>query len=215
MSEVVLSAEKRSGSGTSLARRLRRKGMVPGIVYGAGSESASISINYLDLARMLRHEHAIVTVKIDGEDQETVVKSVEVHPLSGKILHVDFLRVVAGQEMTVTVPINFVGIAVGTKTGGIFAVLKHDVDVDVLPRFMPDHIDVDISMLEIGDNIRVKDLIVENLTLLDDQEDLICQVNMPRKEEEVEEDAEELLDDDAEPEVITARSEEDSESESD
>lgn len=217
MSEVVLSAEKRSESGKSYARKLRREGRVPGIVYGAGDDTASISLNKIELARMLRHEHAIVNVKVDGNDQPAVVKSVDVHPLSGDVIHIDFLRVVAGQEMTVTIPINIVGTAVGTKIGGVLAVLKHDVEISVLPKYMPDHIDIDVSELEIGDVIRIKEITLENMSFVEDAEELICQVNQPRKEEEPEELEEGLGEEEeesAEPEVITARSDEDSEEES-
>jgi len=142
------------------------------------------------------------------------VKSVQNHPTSGSILHIDFMRVIAGQEITVTVPIHITGVAIGTKTGGVFSTVKNELQLSVLPKFMPDNIEVDCSDLDIGDAIRVKDLSLENMTILDDEEELICNVILPRKEEEVEE-AEELLEgeEEMEPEVITARGDDEEESE--
>ncbi len=207
MSNVVLSAEKRNDTGKSVTRKLRSNGKVPGIMYGAGVDPASVTFDAKELARLLRHDHALINVKVDGEEQMAVIKSIHNHPVSDKVLHIDFMRVVAGQEITVTVPIHIVGIAEGTKTGGVFSTSKNDLQVSVLPKHMPDNIEVDCSALEIGDAIRVKDISVENVTILDDEDELICNVILPRKEEEVVEEVEELDEDaeDIEPEVITAR----------
>jgi len=216
MSEVVISAEKRTDTGKSYTRKLRSSGKVPGIMYGADADPATVTFDAKELARLLRHDHSIITVKVDGEeDQMAVIKSIQNHPLKGNVLHVDFMRVVAGQEITVTVPIHIVGVAIGTKTGGVFSTVKNELQVSVLPRYMPDNVEVDCSALEIGDAIRVKDIALENVTILDDEEDLICNVILPRKEEEVEE-AEELLEEgeEMEPEVITARGDDEEESES-
>jgi len=211
MSEVVISAEKRNDKGKSFTRKLRRDGKVPGIMYGAEADPASVIFDAKELARLLRHDHAIINVKMEGEeDQMAVIKSVQNHPLTGNLLHIDFMRVIAGQEITITVPINIVGVAIGTKTGGVFSTVKNDMQISVLPRYMPDNIEVDCSALDIGDAIRVKDISIENATILDDEDDLICNVILPRKEEEVEEvdelDEEEM---DMEPEVITARGDDD------
>jgi large subunit ribosomal protein L25 len=210
MSEVVISAEIRNDLGTANVRKIRKQGRVPGIVYGADKTPSPVTFDKLELARMLRNEHSIINVTIAGEEQQSVVKSVQVHPLTGDLLHIDFMRVVAGQELTITVPVNIIGTAVGIKSGGIFSVARHDVQISVLPRFMPDHIDIDCSALNIGDAIRIKDIKAENFILLDDEDEIVCQVVMPRKEEEKEEVAAEEI---AEPEVITARAEEESDSE--
>jgi len=214
MSEVVISAEKRNDTGKSFTRKLRSSGKIPGIMYGADINPAAVTFDSKELSRLLRHDHAIITVKVDGEEQMAVIKSIQNHPLTGKILHIDFMRVVAGQEITVTVPIHIVGTAVGVKTGGVFSTVKHDLQISVLPKFMPDNIEVDCSSLEMGDAIRVKDLKIDNVTILDDEDELICNVVMPRKEEVVEESEELGVEaEEMEPEVITARGEEESESE--
>jgi len=207
MSEVVISAEKRSDTGKSITRKLRSNGKVPGIMYGADMGPAAITFDAKELSRLLRHDHAIINVNVAGEEQMAVIKSIQNHPVSGKIIHIDFMRVVAGQEITITIPIHITGIAEGTKSGGVFSTSKHDLQISVLPKNMPDNVEVDCTALEIGDAIRVKDLKVENLTILDDEEELICNVVLPRKEEEVVEEVDELDEEaeDMEPEVITAR----------
>ena len=205
MSEVIISAQKRAETGKSFVRKLRRDGKVPGIMYGADEEPAAVSFDASELARLLRHGHSIINVNVDGKEEQAVIKSIQNHPLNGQIIHIDFMRIIAGQEITITVPLHFIGTAEGTKKGGVFSTVKHELQVSVLPRFMPDNVEVDCSKLDIGDAIRVKDLQLENVTILDDEEELICNVILPRKEaepeeEELEEGAEEM-----EPEVITAR----------
>jgi len=209
MSEVVLSAEKRVDTGKSIARRLRREGRVPGVLYGGEGEPTSISMDTIELGRLLRKNHSIINVKVDGGDQRAVIKDVQNHPVSGNIAHIDFMRVVAGQEITVTVPLSMVGIASGTKTGGLLSTLLHELQISVLPRYMPENIEVDINALEIGDSIRVKDLNVENMTVLTDEDELIVHVTLPRKEEEPEEVDELEEGEEMEPEVITARGDDD------
>lgn len=104
MSEVILSAEKRIGVGKSFVRKLRKDGKIPGVVYGAKNEPSAITVNKLELARLLRHEHSIINVNIDGVEEQAVIRAIQVHPLTGALLHIDFMRVVAGQELTITVP---------------------------------------------------------------------------------------------------------------
>lgn len=211
MSEVVISAEKRTDKGKSFARRARRDGKIPGIMYGAEADATPIFVNSMELNRLLRKQHGIVNVKVDGEDKQAVIRDLQYHPVSGNILHIDFMRVSAGQVIKVTVPIHTIGEAKGTKEGGIFSLQKTELDVEVLPRHMPDNIEINIADLGIGDAIRVKDISVENVEILEDEDELICLVVLPRAEEEPEE--EELLEEEAEqePEVITARSDDEDE----
>lgn len=205
MSLVVLSAQKREDTGKSFARRSRREGLVPGIMYGAENEATPITVNSKELSRLLRKQHAIITVNVAGEEKQAVIRELQYHPVSGNVLHIDFMRVSAGHAIKVTVPVHIVGEAKGVKTGGIFSSQKTELEIEVLPRFMPDNIAIDVSNLEVGDAIRVKDVPAENITFLDDEDELICQVTMPRAE--VEEETELLEEAEKEPEVITSRSE--------
>jgi large subunit ribosomal protein L25 len=213
MSEVILSAEKRVETGKSIARRMRREGTIPGVLYGADVDPVAISIEKLELGRLLRKDHSIINVKVDGKDQQAVIKEIQNHPVSGDVAHIDFMRVTAGQEIAVTIPLSIIGTAAGTKVGGLLSTLMHELQISVMPRFMPDNIEIDISDLEIGDSIRVKDLNLENMTTVTDEEEMILQVTLPRKEEEPEETDELEESEEQEPEVITARADDDKESE--
>jgi large subunit ribosomal protein L25 len=208
MSEVVLSAEKRIETGKGVAGRLRRAGRIPGVMYGAKIEPDAISFDKIELGRLLRKDHSIINVKVGSDDQKAVIKEIQNHPVSGEVTHVDFMRVVAGQEITVSVPFQFVGVAEGTKHGGVLTTLLNEIQISVMPRFMPENIEVDISNLDIGDSIRIDDLGLENMTALSEGNELIVQVVQQRKEEV--EETDELLEDteSAEPEVITAREDE-------
>lgn len=203
MSEVILAASKREEKGSGVARGLRRNGQVPGVVYGSSIEPVMVSMDGLELQRLLRSDHSLINLKIDKDERRVVIKDVQSHPVSGNLLHIDFLEVVAGQEISVTVPIHFVGTAKGTKMGGIFTTLRSDIAINVLPRYMPESIEIDVNDLEIGDAVRVKDLNYENISFQDDDNELLCQVYEPKKVEETTEDEE--ADVSAEPEVINAK----------
>jgi len=213
MAEVMITAEKREDHGKSESRRLRREGRVPGILYGADKEPIQLSFDKLELGRLLRHEYTIVKLTLGKKEQQAVIKEIQVHPVTEEFVHVDFMRVSAGHEIRVTVPIHVVGKPKGIQEGGIFTHIKNEIYIAVLPRFMPENIEIDVSEMELGDALRVKDLKVENMTILDEQEEVICRVAIPRPEEE--EEPEELEDEeDMEPEVITARKDDEESEES-
>jgi large subunit ribosomal protein L25 len=208
MSEAVLSVEKREGSGKSVVRKLRRADKVPGTIYGGADEPASISVDALEIARLLRGEHSIVDIEVDGKAEQVVVKDVQKHPVYSQIIHIDFMRVVAGQEIAIEVPIHLVGEAIGVKNGGVLTTLRSEVQISVLPKNMPDNIEVDISNLEIGDAIRLGDLKSENFTIIDDDNEMVAQVSAQKMEEEEPEDILAEEEESAEPEVITAKDDE-------
>ncbi len=141
-------------------------------------------------------------------DQKSVIKEIQYHPVKGDIIHVDFMRIKAGQEIHVTVPLKFVGEAPGIKLGGVFQMIKSDLDISTLPKYMPNEIEVDISEMEIGDTIHISDLNLENITIILEPETTLCSIAMPKKIEEVVEEAEEgeeIEGEEAEPEVISAK----------
>ncbi|MGD9487102.1 MAG: 50S ribosomal protein L25 [Calditrichaceae bacterium] len=212
MSEIMLNAEKRGGNKKVIARGLRREGKVPAILYGQDKDPALLILDAHQLELMLKKDYSIIKLEVAGKEKQAVIKEIQYHPVTGKVLHVDFLRVAAGHVLKVTVPLHFEGEAPGIKAGGNFNIVKHELDIEVLPKNMPDYIKVDISALEIGDSIRVKDIKVENMEVFDDLEDMVCVVAAP-KEIEVEEEEEEIEEESAEPEVITARAKDDEDSE--
>jgi large subunit ribosomal protein L25 len=215
MSEIEIKAERRNGSGKADSGRIRRRGLVPCTVYGVSEKSASLTINKRDLDKVLSESHSLITLKVDGDSQISVIKDIQHHPLKGDVIHVDFQRVKAGQEINISVPIKFVGTPPGLKTGGVFQTIKSELDISTMPKYLPNEIEIDISKLEIGDAIHVRDLNLEHITIELDEDETICLIAMPKQVEEVAEVvAEGELEEEVseEPEVITARSkDEDSE----
>jgi large subunit ribosomal protein L25 len=211
MSALELKALIRTEVGKSEARRLRRSGQVPCVLYGVEDQSQKLTVNQRELTKILTGDHALIDLIVDGNIQSSVVKEIQYHPVKGNITHVDWLRVQAGVEITVEVPLKFIGSSTGVKAGGIFQELKGELEVTCLPKNLPEFIEVDISELEIGDSIHVRDLHVESITIRDDEDSTICSIVLPKKAVEVEEAEEEEIAgaEESEPEVISkAKSEE-------
>ena len=214
MSNVQLNAEVRDGHGKAVVGRIRRGGMVPCIMYGVDDTTVSLAVDSLQIEKMLSASYSVINLKYDGQLQGVVVRDIQYHPVKGNIIHVDFLRVKAGQEIKISVPVRFIGESEGVRLGGVFQELMSEIAIVTLPKNLPEVIEVDISELNVNDAIHVKDLVVENFTIEDDPTDTVCSVVPPKKiEEEVvaedeegegielEEDGEEAT----EPEVITAK----------
>jgi len=212
MSNVQLNAEVRDGHGKAIAGRMRRSSKVPCIMYGVDDTTVSLSVDSLEVEKMLSGSHSVIDLKYDGQMQGVVIRDIQYHPVKGNIIHVDFLRVKAGQEIKISVPLKFIGDSEGVKLGGVFQELKSELAIITLPKHLPELIEVDISALNVNDAIHVKDLIVENFTIEDDPADTVCSVVPPKKVEEPlvsdEEEGEELETEEeeaTEPEVITAK----------
>ena len=214
MSNVQLNAEIRTGLGKGDVGRIRNEGKVPCIMYGVDDTTVSLSVDHLELQKMFSSTFSVIDLKYDGQTQGVVVRDIQYHPVKGNIIHVDFMRIKAGQELKISVPIKFVGESEGVKVGGVFQELKSELSITTLPRHMPEVIEVDISELNINDAIHVSDLVVENFTIDDDPDDSVCSVVPPKKvEEPVVEEGEEGVEledveeeeEAKEPEVITAK----------
>ena len=213
MSNVQLNAEVRDGHGKAIVGRIRRGGLVPCIMYGVDDTTVSLAVDSLQIEKMLSTSYSVIDLKYDGQLQGVVVRDIQYHPVKGNIIHVDFLRVKAGQEIKISVPVRFIGESEGVNLGGVFQELMSEIAIVTLPKNLPEFIEVDISALEVNDAIHVKDLVVENFSIEDDPTDTVCSVVPPKKieEEVVPEDEEgeglelEEEEESAEPEVITAK----------
>ncbi len=162
--EFELSAESRDGQGKGASRRLRRQGRLPAVIYGGGAEPQSISLEHREVAHQLKHEgfySHILTVKLDGTDQQVVLRDLQRHPYKPQIMHMDLQRVTADEELTVRVPLHFVNesTAVGVKEqGGVVSHLMIDVEIACLPRHLPEFIEVDLAQLGMGESIHLSEL---------------------------------------------------------
>ena len=210
--EITLNAEVRSDRGKNIARRLRRGGRIPAVVYGqggaeAGAGSVAVSVEPDEVSRVLRSEagaNTLIGLSVGGADADNVlIKDFQVDPVSHRLLHVDFYRVAMDKVVTVTVRIDLTGEAEGVKVqGGLIDFVQREVAVACLPTEIPEHIVVDVSPLKIGQGIRLKDL-VEGAAWqpVSDPETLIVHVIAPRLEAEPTADDEAEAEAEAEPEA--------------
>ena len=215
MADLNITAIPREVSTKGAVNKLKREGQVPGVLYSNEMEPITFSIPELALKPVVyTTEMHLVNIKIgDNEEVKSILKDIQFDPLTDKIIHVDFQAIKAGQVIQVQVPINIIGQAIGVKNGGRLAQSLHKVDVECLPKNIPTHLEVDISDLDIGDSILVRELNTDNIKILNAEDASVVGVTTSRAEEE-EEVVDELLEDtdEAEPEVIgKGKSEEESE----
>ncbi len=198
ITDITLNASAREGIGKGFARRLRAKGMIPIAVYGEGLDPIAAAVNLKEIAQILRSEtghNSIFSLVIgDGAPSTVIIKDWYVDPVKGKLLHADLMRLSLTEKRRVRVSIEVVGEPIGVKmAGGVLAIELREVEIECLPADIPDHIQVDVSGLQIGDHVMVADLTYDRtkITMLVDEHQIVAGVLMPRLEEEVETPAEE------------------------
>ena len=163
MAEIVINATNRADRGKNAARRLRRKGMVPGVVYGGKGENVSVAVDPKALQRVLRSEagrNAILKLSIaDHGSTNAILKNWQVDPVKESFLHADFYRIAMDVAIRVTVPIQVTGEARGVKVdGGVLELVLREIEVECLPGDIPERIAVDVADLGINQSLRVSDV---------------------------------------------------------
>ena len=197
--ETTMNAELRSERGKNVARRLRRGGRIPGVVYGEGggadgSGALAVSVDPEAVSRVLHSEagaNTLIGLTVGGGDANKVlIKDYQVDPISHRLLHVDFYRVAMDRVITVTVRIELTGEAEGVKVqGGLIDFVQREVAIACLPSEIPEHIEVDVSPLTIGQGVRLRDLLEgASWQPVSDPETLIVHVIAPRLEAASEEE---------------------------
>ncbi|HMA19433.1 MAG TPA: 50S ribosomal protein L25 [Gemmatimonadaceae bacterium] len=215
MASEQLSASARDLGGKGVARKLRSEGRIPAVVYGHGREPQPLSINSRELDRLLDHiaaEATVIDLDIDGKPARTLIREIQRHPFKRQILHVDFQELVAGEKISVRLPIILVGVPDGVRLdGGILDQTMRELEVEVDPSNIPNHVDIDVTKLTIGSSIHVRDITLpEGVEVLDDGDASVCVVSAPRAAVEAVavEETEAVA---AEPEVIRAKKPEEDE----
>jgi large subunit ribosomal protein L25 len=194
MADTKLVAELRSDKGSRPAGRLRRDGRLPGVVYGLGEDSVSVTVNAHQLGTILSSKsgaNTLITLQIDGADQLALARQIQRDAVKGSLVHVDFIRVRADQTIQAEVRIDLQGDAEGVSQGGMLEQMMHTLTVEGKPGQLPNEIIHDVSALELGDQLHVKDLAIPGgITVVNDPEDLIATISQPRGLEEEEAAAE-------------------------
>jgi len=159
-----ISAESRSDEGKGASRRLRREGKVPAVIYGAGKDAASITVDHNSMFHHLEHEafySHILTITVDGKAEKAVLKDLQRHPYKPTILHADFMRVDAKEKLRMNVPLHFTGeeLAPGVKIdGGLITHNVSEVEISCLPGNLPEYLEVDLSELQMDHSLHLSDI---------------------------------------------------------
>jgi large subunit ribosomal protein L25 len=204
MLQVEMSASHRPSSGKGAMRRLRMEGMTPAVVYGGGEKAVLLQLESKTLmAKLLEfyRRNTLVTLKIDGESEKSVlISEVQTHPVSDALIHVDFCEIDLAKDRAFNVPVIFEGIAKGGDLGGVLIVTSGTVVIEGNVLDIPDQCTLDVTDLEIGDNLKCSDIsIPDSVKMITDPNETLVAVAMAgMKETEIEEDEEGAVDVEAE-----------------
>ena len=190
MASASLGAELRSDRGKGVARKLRAAGRVPGVIYGHGRDPQPLSVNAHELTLLLEKfsfQSTVIELSFDGKTAKTLIREIQRHPFKKQYVHVDFQELVAGEKVTVKVPIHYVGVPEGVRVGGgVLDQIMHELEISVDPSSIPARIDVDVTALTIGHPIHAGDVkLPAGVELLSDAEATVCICAAPKVEVEV------------------------------
>lgn len=211
MSDLVIEVHPREETGKNANRRLRAAGDIPAVVYGGSKNTVPIRVqrkSILDLLKGSGSENAVFLLKLvgSGKERHTMIRELQVDPISREILHIDFQRVLMTEKIRVQVPVELAGVPEGVKNeGGMLDFVLREVEVECLPGDIPRTLSVDVSALHVGQHVEVKDLsLPPKVTLLEEADRVLASVSQARVAEvEAEEEEEGLLEMEPEqPEVI-------------
>lgn len=189
MAELVLEVEERNEFGKNVNRRLRAQGLIPCVVYGRGIETWKVAVSPKEVMKIFESDsgrNTIFSVKVGSESRNVVIKDFQLDPIKGNLLHVDFQRIDMDQKMSFQVPVETVGTSTGVKNhGGILDMVMREIEIECLPKDVPDHLQIDITDLDVGDSYRVSSISVDpnKFTILSDPDNVVLTIVSPRVEE--------------------------------
>lgn len=215
--QVTLTAERRTETGKGAARKLRAKGRVPAVIYGHGREAEPLSISQTEIEKALigiAAASTVIDLAVEGKTCRTLIREIQRTAVRREIVHLDFYEIHADEKIKLRVPVHLVGTPDGVRNaGGVLDQVLRDIEIEVLPAYIPEYVDLDVTALTIGKSLHVGDVRVEHATVLTRLEDTVCTVVPPRTEEVVAPVAEAAAEP-AEPELIRKpRAEEEGEGE--
>jgi large subunit ribosomal protein L25 len=191
-----LEVQERNETGTSAVRRLRKNNNIPGVIYHSGEQGVSVSIEKITLNQAVKSGQAIFETSLGEKPQFVLLKDVQYHPVTDEIMHVDLQQVTENQKITLDVPLKPIGESVGVKSGGILVQLMNSLSIRCRPVAIPEFLEIDITELETGNSLFVRDVIrIEGLELVTSEDVAVFSVQEPKQEkEEVVEAAEDDMD---------------------
>jgi large subunit ribosomal protein L25 len=191
MADITLVAEQRPEKGSRPSGRLRRAGKVPAVVYGLDSDTLMVTVPARDLGHILSGEsgaNTLITLKVDGDDVLTLARQIQRHPTRGELMHVDFIRIRRDVAVSAEIPVHLVGEATGVRDGGLLEQLIFNLTIEAMPGNIPVSLEVDVSALAIGDQVRVSDVpLGEGVATQVEDDTVVAQVAAPRVVTEEEE----------------------------
>lgn len=207
MATAQLSASKRNSAGKGAARSLRSAGQIPAIIYGHAREPQSLAIPTREFEKLLERvsaESTVIELDVGGTVARTLIREIQRHPFKKQILHIDFQELVAGEKVSVNVPIVLVGTPEGVKvSGGILSQVMSELTIRVDPVHIPRRIEADVSNVAIGHSLHVSDLVIpEGIEVLDEMDSTVAVVSAPKVEAEPVAAVEGVEEAAAEPELI-------------
>lgn len=180
---------------TKGVKSLRRKGLIPGVLYYAGEKNVNIEIDKSILFRAMQSGQRIFEIEQEGESQFTMIKQVQYHPVTDEVIHLDLMRVRRSEKMTITVPLVLVGDAKGVKEGGLLSQSINQLEINCFPTDVPEQIELNVENLELNSSMSISDIKLENddIEIVTDKEVNVVNISQ-LVEEEVEEEADEVSD---------------------
>jgi large subunit ribosomal protein L25 len=210
---VTLVAQKRQPNGSRVARRLRKAGKVPGVLYGHKEETIALEVPADELTWAVRHGARVIDLQADGKTEKALIRDIQFDHLGMEILHVDFTRVSADERIQLEVRLEIRGTAPGVTAGGLLEQQLHTIEIECLALSVPESIRVNVNTLQIGEALHVRDLkLPEGVVALTDPDAIVVQVAAPLVEPEAEAAAAPAAEQ-AEPEVIGRQAKEEEEGE--
>lgn len=193
MKSITINGSKRESVGKKATKALRNAGQVPCVLYG-GDQPVHFSANYLAFSKLVYtpNAHTVVIAIEGGETFNAVLQDIQFHPVTDRILHIDFYQLFEGKQIALNIPVKLFGNSLGVKDGGVLRRNNRKLRIKALPVDLPDFIEIDIEPLKIGDKVYVGDLLNENYTFLHSENTVVCQIKTARLAivDEVEEDEE-------------------------
>jgi len=191
MSQDILLVPKRETFGKAAIRDLKKNGLIPAVVYGLNEAPIAIAISPKAVARVLASDagmNSVMFLQREGTDikRHVIIKDVQRDPITGRLRHIDFMRVDMTHKVRVKVPVRLIGTAIGVKAmGGVLDFAHREIELECLPSLIPAHIDVDVTTLNVGDSIRFEQIaLMPNVAFVGDAHQTVCSVRGKAAEEE-------------------------------